>query len=99
MYIYYAMVSPCVSTEGEYQMEEISLCEYGAEWNGDVRGYVENAVDDADLRGEEALAKVRQNFGGLDPVPGSVFVLCRDGAPAEVYWASSVRAGWVAGDE
>ena len=94
MEIYCAEITPCSNTYGEYEMGEISLCEYGAEWNGDVRGYIENAIDDADIHDEGMLGVVHQNFGGLDPVPGSIYVLLSNNKPIEVYWASTVRAGW-----
>lgn len=94
--IYCAMIDATL-TPGEYQMGEISLCEYSEEWDGDVRGYVENIMDgDPEICGDGALGAVRQNFGGLDPVPGSILVVCSDGEPKAVYWASKTLAGWVA---
>lgn len=95
IYIYSAAISPCYSTNGEYEMGETDLCEYGDEWNGDVRGYVENLYDfEPEIHDETALSAVRQNFGGLDPLPGSILVVFHDGEPEAVYWASAIRAGW-----
>lgn len=99
IYIYSAMISPCVSTDGEYQMDETDLCEYGDEWRGDVRGYIENLYaehcdSEPEIRDESALGPVRQNFGGLDPIPGSILVVYHDGAPESVYWASEELASW-----
>ena len=94
IFIYTAQISETL-TEGEYQMGETDQCEYGEEWSGDVRGYIENSLDgDLDIHGEAALGNVRQNFGGLDPIPGSIYVVCCDGEPESVYWASDVRASW-----
>lgn len=88
--IYVAGISETL-TDGEYQMGEISTCEYGEEWDGNVQGYVENMMDgdELEMRGEEELGRVQQNFGGLAPIPGSIVVLCREGKPVEIYWASS----------
>ena len=93
LYIYQAEVAETL-TDGEYQMEEISLCEYSDDWNGDVSGYLDNIYGgEADIRGEE-LGAVRQNFGGLDPVEGSIRVVCYGGKPSIVYWASAKLASW-----
>lgn len=98
IYIYSAMISPCISTDGEYQMQDTDICEYGDEWNGDVRGYVENLYADCgiepEILGEEALGNIRQNFYGLDPIPGSIMVIFHDGKPDSVYWTSTELAGW-----
>ena len=78
-------------TNGEYQMGEINKCEYGDEWDGDVMGYVENMLEDDSLEiyDEKELGRIQQNFGGLDPIPGSIVVLLRENEPIEIYWASA----------
>lgn len=94
IYIYCADVYDQFSNE-DYQMQEINLCEYGETWDGNVRGYIENADNgEIEIRDESALHNIRQNFGGLDPLPGSIAVTYRDGEPMEVYWASEKLAGW-----
>lgn len=84
--IYYAMVEPTL-TDGEYQMQESTVCEYGEEWNGDVRGYVENLGIDADsIEGGAALGNIHQP-SSWNPIPGSVCVLMNNNEPVEIYWA------------
>lgn len=96
LYIYRADVTDPF-TNGDYQMGEVSLCEYGDEWRGDIGGYLDNLYDgEADIRGEEALGAVRQNFGGLDPAAGTIRVVCHDGKPDIVYWVSGKLADWAA---
>lgn len=96
--IYYAGID-ATTTENEYTMTEISAADHGEEWNGDTLGYVQNMDLDSDYTvGSDAdLGNVHQNFGGLDPIPGSIVVLLQDDAPVLVYWASEITASWLTG--
>ena len=104
-YIYTSTITSSTNTRGEYDMGEISICEYGEEWNGDVTGYIENLLadadmlDDSEIHDEGMLGNVRQNFGGVDPIDGSIRVIFYKGEPSAVYWASSVKADWADNDD
>lgn len=86
--IYCAAVEPTM-TEGEYQMQEVEACEYGEQWNGDVRGYIENLYEsdyEYELHDEGALGNIHQPC--FDPIPESICVVYHAGEPVAVYWAS-----------
>lgn len=69
-----AVLAPC-QTDGEYQWAESSECAYGRSWEGDVRGYLENAL----LEGhdpEEVAAMMSGDYeGSIHDLPEGASVL------------------------
>lgn len=69
-----AVLAPC-QTDGEYQWAESSECAYGRSWEGDVRGYLENAI----LEGhdpEEVAAMMSGDYeGSIHDLPEGASVL------------------------
>ena len=73
------------NTEDEYIMGETSECSYGDEWNGNVRGYVLNSAEDAELT-ESALA--REYVGAIHGLStGALVWVNEDGVPVQCWWA------------
>jgi len=88
--IYCSRIEP-TSTEGEYQLVEVNECECSEEWDGNVTGYVFNAIEDWDeytLIENPDLGNIRHNVMVSGEGPENVVMLARkDGTPVEVYWA------------
>lgn len=86
--IYWSMINP--TTDGGYQMAEVSAAEYSAGWNGDTKAYLDNLdVEDMEYsRDESILSCVSQNFGGHNPLPESICIVIFNGKPSEIYWAA-----------
>lgn len=81
-----AVLAPC-QTDGEYQWAESSECAYGRSWEGDVRGYLENAL----LEGhdpEEVAAMMSGDYeGSIHDLPEGASVLVgAHGEPTAIYW-------------
>ena len=79
------------NTDGEYQLVEVNECEYSEEWDGDVSGYVTNAIEDWDeytLIENPDLGNIHHSVMVSDEGCENVVLLERkDGTPVEVYWA------------
>lgn len=69
------------------QMAEINEAEYSAEWEGDVRAYLFNALDDENEVTEGIPGDIQQNFGGLDHIT-NIHTVWIDGIPHEVWFAA-----------
>lgn len=81
-----AALTPC-QADGEYQWAESSECAYGRSWEGDVRGYLENAL----LEGhdpEEVAAMMSGDYeGSIHDLPeGASALVGAHGEPTAIYW-------------
>lgn len=80
-----AHIHPCTESEGEYCLSETSECPYGDEWGGDIRGYILNSAEDADLA-EAALE--RKYIGAIHGLSNGALVwVNEDGTPVCCWWA------------
>lgn len=91
--IYYAGIDPAAAGNEYAMTAEIFSADHGEEWNGNTLSYLENMdmADFYDFGTENDLGNVHQNFGGFDPIPGSIVGLLQCGDPVIVYWASETR--------
>ena len=84
--IMYAGLTPTGSTDAngsncEWAWAESTEAEYGAEWEGNVAGYVENLdlPEGVEINGEYS--------GSIHNLPEGAVILTQDGEPVEIYWA------------
>lgn len=71
----------------EWVISESAEAEYGEEWNGDVKGYILNAADDADA---VSVDMEREYHGAIHNLPNKAIILTgEDGQPYEVWWAET----------
>lgn len=80
--IYYAMISP-TTTEGEYQVGEHCVAEYGLGWNGNVYGYLDNMLDDPEIISSTYDGAIYDIPDGED-----YHYLIYDGKPFQMFWAA-----------
>lgn len=88
--IYFAQLQPTGTTDMdgnicEWQWAEKSKAEYGAEWNGDVQGYVENLIEN--VNGDEGHKVLSLGNTTVHNFPVGALILLHDGVPGEIYWA------------
>lgn len=79
--IMYARLQKGFCDEAGYHYTECYEAEYGEEWGGDVKGYIENL--DIDFDYEIAPA---DNFT-IHEIPEDALVVVIDGEPLEMWWA------------
>lgn len=83
--IMYAGISPDFNSDQSgriYRWTESSEAECGNEWNGDVRGYIENAAE-----GEPQFLENGDGFT-IENLPAGALILADDnGEPREIWWA------------
>lgn len=79
------------NTDNEYQLIEVNECEHGGEWDGNVVGYIYNALDDPDsyvIIENPDLGNIHHSVMASDNSPKNIVLLAdKDGTPLEVYWA------------
>lgn len=71
-----------------YEWDESTESEYGCEWDGDAKAYVENIIDNYDDglhidRGE-------RSYDIRNRPDGAVIVVDKDGYPVEMYWPAEL---------
>ena len=89
--IYSSAVTPAL-TEGEYQMSELTACDYSESFAGDVAAYILQNVDLDDLGlilcEDDNRGDIRQNYGPYSPKNICVLRRAADNAPVSVYFAA-----------
>lgn len=88
--IYCSAVKP-TNTDNEYQLVEVNEAEYREEWDGDVVGYITNAIEDLDpyaIIENPDLGNIHHSVMVSDGnIENIVLLAGKDGTPLEVYWA------------
>lgn len=75
-----------INTDEElYMWTESSECDYARDWDGDVRGYLENA----DWFDADEMALVPACNCNIDNIPSNdALVIIRNGVPEAMFWAA-----------
>ncbi|MDO4317219.1 MAG: hypothetical protein Q4C48_03325 [Lachnospiraceae bacterium] len=87
-----ARLAPTQEEPIAYQVGEINEAEYGEEWDGNVFGYVRNAIEDWD--DAELVKYSESNITVYEPafgdIIGDIYILMCGGTPCEIYWCEKV---------
>ena len=73
----------------EWELGESSVEEYGEDWNGDVRGYTQNLIDDLYADDDTSSAISDEPFT-IQNQPEGAIVLTLNGTPDSIFFPAEI---------
>lgn len=73
----------------EWQFGETSVEEYSDEWNGDVRGFVENLIDER-LSDDDTSCAISEEPFTIQNQPEGAIVLTLNGTPDSIFFPAEI---------